>query len=57
MLSASNMVGKTITYDDGSGAEVTGVVTKATFGGSAPTLTVGDKDVPLSSVKDVQQTA
>src|SRR4051812_37254371 len=47
MLSASNLVGKTITYSDANGADVTGVVAKATFGGSAPTLKVGDTDVPL----------
>jgi flagellar basal-body rod modification protein FlgD len=56
-LSASNLVGRTIAYKDAAGAEVTGVVTKATLGGSDPTLTVGNKDVPLSSVTDVRQSA
>ena len=57
LLSASNLVGRTIAYADASGAEVTGVVTKATLGGSDPTLTVGNTDVPLSSVKEVRQSA
>src|SRR3954471_9866898 len=56
-LSASNLVGRTIAYKDAAGAEVTGVVTKATLGGSDPTLTVGHKEVPLSSVTDVRQSA
>ncbi len=57
LLSASNLVGRTIAYTDASGAEVTGVVTKATLGGSDPTLRVGDTDVALSSVKEVRQSA
>jgi flagellar basal-body rod modification protein FlgD len=56
-LSASNLVGRTIAYTDAAGAEQTGVVTKATLGGSDPTLTVGNTDVPLSSVKDVRQSS
>ena len=57
LLSASNLVGRTIAYKDATGAEVTGVVSKATLGGSDPTLTVGDTDVLLSSVKEVRQSA
>jgi flagellar basal-body rod modification protein FlgD len=57
MLSASNLVGKTISYNDASGAEVSGVVTSATLGGSNSTLKVGNTDVPLSSVKEVRQSA
>ena len=58
MLGASNLIGKTVTAKDpAGGADVTGVVTSATFGGSTPTLRIGDKDVALSDVKDVRQTA
>ncbi len=57
MLGASNLVGRTVTYVGPDGADVTGVVSSATFGGSAPTLKVGDTDVSLSSVKEVRQTA
>jgi flagellar basal-body rod modification protein FlgD len=55
MLSASNLVGRSVTFTGSDGKDVTGVVTSATFGGSDPTLRVGDKDVPLSSVKEVHR--
>lgn len=57
MLSASNLVGRTVTYVGANGADVTGVVASATLSGSDPTLKVGDKDVPLSTVKEVRRTA
>jgi flagellar basal-body rod modification protein FlgD len=57
LQSVSNLVGKTIAYKDAAGAEVTGVVSSATLGGSSPTLKVGNTDVPLSSVTEVRQTA
>jgi flagellar basal-body rod modification protein FlgD len=57
LMGASNLVGKTISYNDANGAEHTGVVTSATLGGSNPTLKVGNTDVPLSSVKEVRQSA
>ncbi len=58
MLGASNLIGKTVTAKDpAGGADITGVVTSATFGGSTPTLRIGDKDVALSDVKDVRQAA
>ena len=56
-LSASNLVGRTITYPGPDGAELTGVVTSATFTGSSPTLKVGNTDVPLSSVREVRHNA
>jgi flagellar basal-body rod modification protein FlgD len=55
-LSASNLVGRTVTYPGPDGVDVTGVVQSATFGGSSPTLRVGNTDVPLSSVKEVHRT-
>jgi flagellar basal-body rod modification protein FlgD len=57
MLSASSMVGKTITFTGPDGKDVTGVVTSARFNGSAPTLRVGDTDVPLPAVKEVKTAA
>ena len=58
MLGASNLIGKTVTAKDpAGGADITGVVRSATFGGSTPTLKIGDKDVALSDVKDIRQTA
>jgi flagellar basal-body rod modification protein FlgD len=57
MLSASSMVGKTITFAGPDGKDVTGVVKSAHFNGSAPTLRVGDTDVPLPAVKEVTTAA
>ncbi len=57
MAGVSNLVGRTVTYLDATGAEQTGVVKSATLGGSDSTLRVGDTDVQLSKVKEVRQTA
>jgi flagellar basal-body rod modification protein FlgD len=51
---ASNLVGKTVSYTGADGKEATGVVSAATITGSNPTVRVGNKDVPLSSVKEVR---
>ncbi|GII05962.1 flagellar hook assembly protein FlgD [Planobispora takensis] len=51
-LSASSLVGKTVSYTGPDGTEAVGVVTSASLG-SSPTLKVGNTDVPLSSVKEV----
>jgi flagellar basal-body rod modification protein FlgD len=56
VLSASNMVGKTIAFPGPDGTSLYGVVTSATISGSNPTLRVGDMDVPLSSVTEVTNT-
>jgi flagellar basal-body rod modification protein FlgD len=58
LIGASSMVGRTVTYQDANGATQTGVVSKTKLNGdSEPTLTVGNTDVPLSKVTEVQQTA
>jgi flagellar basal-body rod modification protein FlgD len=57
MLAAGSMVGKTITFAGPDGTDVTGVVKSAHFNGSAPTLRVGDTDVPLPAVKEVRTAA
>jgi flagellar basal-body rod modification protein FlgD len=54
MLSAGTMVGRTVSFPGPDGTTSTGVVTSAAFTGSDPTLRVGDKDVPLSSVTEVR---
>jgi flagellar basal-body rod modification protein FlgD len=54
---ASAMVGRTVTYTTPDGVTATGVVTSATLSGSEPTLKVGNKDVPLSSVTEVRSNA
>lgn len=57
LLGASNLVGRTVSYVGTDGTTVTGVVKSATISGSNPTVRVGDTDVALSSVKEVQNTA
>jgi flagellar basal-body rod modification protein FlgD len=56
MMSASSMVGKTVSYPGSDGMDATGVVTAARFSSDGPVLRVGDKDVPLSSVLQVTST-
>jgi flagellar basal-body rod modification protein FlgD len=57
MLSASGLVGRTVTYTNSDGIEATGVVSSAKLSGSSPTLRVGTTDVPLSSVREVRNAA
>ncbi|MFI5493156.1 flagellar hook assembly protein FlgD [Actinoplanes sp. NPDC051859] len=57
LIGASSLVGRTVTYQDASGATQTGVVTKSKLNGdSEPTIVVGNTDVALSKVTEVQQT-
>jgi flagellar basal-body rod modification protein FlgD len=56
LIGASALVGRTVTYQDANGVTQTGVVTKTKLNGdSEPTLVVGDTDVQLSKVTEVQQ--
>ncbi|MGW4945238.1 flagellar hook assembly protein FlgD [Actinoplanes sp. NPDC004185] len=58
LIGASALVGRTVTYQDANGMTQTGVVTKTKLNGdSEPTLVVGNTDVQLSKVTEVQQTA
>jgi flagellar basal-body rod modification protein FlgD len=58
LIGASSLVGRTVTYQDADGVSQTGVVTKTKLNGdSGPTLVVGNTDVQLSKVTEVQQTA
>jgi len=58
LIGASALVGRTVTYQDAAGASVTGVVTKTKLNGdSEPILVVGNMDVQLSKVTEVQQTS
>ncbi len=58
MVSASSLVGKTVTFLDNTGQYQTGVVAAAKLNGdSEPTLRVGNTDVELSKVTEIQQTA
>ena len=58
LIGASALVGRTVTYQDANGITQTGLVTKTKLNGdSEPTLVVGNTDVPLSKVTEVQQTS
>jgi flagellar basal-body rod modification protein FlgD len=58
LIGASSLVGRTVTYQDANGNEQTGVVTKTKLNGdSEPILSVGNTDVQLSKVTEVQSTA
>jgi flagellar basal-body rod modification protein FlgD len=58
LIGASSLVGKTVTYLDDSGAKLTGVISAAKLNGdSEPTLRVGNTDVQLSKVMEVQTQA
>ena len=55
LIGASALVGRTVTYQDANGMTQTGVVTKTKLNGdSEPTLVVGNTDVQLSKVTEVQ---
>src|SRR5919112_5751324 len=57
LIGASALVGRTVTYQDADGTTQTGVVTTVKLNGdSEPTLVVGNTDVQLSKVTEVQQT-
>jgi flagellar basal-body rod modification protein FlgD len=58
LIGASALVGRTVTYLDADGLSQTGVVTKTKLNGdSGPTLVVGNMDVQLSKVTEVQDTS
>jgi flagellar basal-body rod modification protein FlgD len=58
LIGASSLVGRTVTYQDANGATQSGVVTTVKLNGdSEPTLMVGNTDVQLSKVTEVQNTA
>ena len=58
LIGASALVGRTVTYQDADGVSRSGVVTKTKLNGdSEPTLVVGNTDVRLSKVTEVQQTS
>lgn len=53
--SAADLVGRTITYDDGQNV-VEGVVTSARMNAGNPMLLIGKTEVPLGSVLEVRAT-
>jgi len=57
LFATSGLVGRTVTYVDAEGVDVSGVVTSATFGAGGPVLKVGTPavDVPVGAVKEIRQ--
>lgn len=47
---AAALIGRSVSYPGADGATLTGVVTKVSFDGPVPQVTVGGKDVPLDSI-------
>jgi flagellar hook assembly protein FlgD len=50
---ATALIGQSASYEDADGATVTGVVTKVSFDGVIPHVTIGGKDVGLDSITTV----
>ncbi|WP_439593547.1 flagellar hook capping FlgD N-terminal domain-containing protein [Microbacterium sp.] len=50
---ATALIGKTASYQDAEGATVTGVVTKVSFDGVVPQVTIGGKDIALDAVSTI----
>jgi flagellar hook assembly protein FlgD len=50
---ATALIGQSASYQDADGKTVTGVVTKVSFDGVVPQVTIDGKDVPLDSVDTV----
>ncbi|MCM4077244.1 flagellar hook assembly protein FlgD [Paractinoplanes hotanensis] len=56
LITASSLVGKTVEFMDAGGARATGVISAAKLNGdSEPMLRIGNTDVPLSKVTEVQE--
>lgn len=47
---ATSLIGQEAGYEDAEGDVVTGVVTKVTFDGPIPQVTIGGKEVPLDAI-------
>ncbi|GAA1907739.1 flagellar hook assembly protein FlgD [Lapillicoccus jejuensis] len=54
---ASSLIGRTVAWTDPQGVTGTGVVGGVQFTSDGPTLTIGDKTVPMSEVTSVTPTA
>jgi flagellar basal-body rod modification protein FlgD len=54
---ASSLVGRTVTYADADGNELSGTVSSVRFGPTGPVLGVGDAEVALDKVTAVEAAA
>lgn len=50
---ATALIGQEATYKDADGKSVTGVVTKVSFDGPIPQVTIGDKTVALDAITGI----
>lgn len=55
-VAAATLVGQTVSWTDGDGAQHSGVVGSVSYTGSVPTVTVGDEEIPLDQVATVRRT-
>ncbi|WP_217184117.1 flagellar hook capping FlgD N-terminal domain-containing protein [Streptomyces sp. AC495_CC817] len=53
---ATALIGQEASYKDADGKTVTGVVTKVSFDGAIPTVTIGGKDVALDAITGIATT-
>lgn len=51
---ASGLVGRTVSYTDAAGNELSGTVSTVRFGPAGPALTIGDTEVPMNQVLSVK---
>ena len=49
-IAAASILGQEVSYTGADGKTVTGVATAVSYAGGVPTITVGDKDVPLDVI-------
>lgn len=50
---ATALIGQEARYEDADGKTVTGIVTKVSFDGSVPQVTIGGKDIALDAITGI----
>ena len=55
--SAAALIGRTVTYTDAAGLEVTGTASSVSFAKAVPTVTIGGKEVQLDWISGVVDAA
>lgn len=52
-VAAASLVGKEVSYVDANGKTVTGTADSVSFAGPVPTISIGDKNIPLDRIGSV----
>jgi flagellar basal-body rod modification protein FlgD len=52
-MAAAGIVGKQVSYVDKDDKTITGTATSVSFAGPVPTVTIGDKAIPLDSISGI----